>query len=137
MFYQGGTYYQALEEADKGVSINDPSKFMAITGAPNGYVEETVRQFSDLSTFKTGDQIYYEGKYLQATENISAVAEISADTNVTARTYLKGEVVQYDGVFYQADTNISKGTTISGMTTVPGGALRRLCGHRHITSIHH
>ena len=122
VFYQGDSYYQALVDTQKGDEVTNVSKFMKITNWPNGLVEETKKRHSDVETFKTGEQIYYEGKYLQATAEVSAISE-ELDLNglvQASRTYMAGEVILYDGVYYQASGNLMKGTELGGISKVPG-----------------
>ena len=122
VFYQGDSYYQALTDTQKGDDVKNPSKFMKISTWPNGLVEETIKRHSDIEAFQTGEQIYYEGKYLQATSEVSAISE-ELDVNglvQASRTYTAGEVLLYDGVYYQAAGNLMKGTKLDGISKAPG-----------------
>ena len=60
---------------------------MEISQFPNGQVVETKKSFSDLETFEKGDQIYYEGKFYQATADLSPISD-ETDNASTSRTYL-------------------------------------------------
>ena len=71
VFYQGDSYYQALTNSQKGDDVSDTRKFMKISTWPNGQVQEIKKRHSDIETFQQGDQIYYEGKFLQATEEVA------------------------------------------------------------------
>ena len=129
VFYQGDAYYQALTNTQKGDDVSDTQKFMKITTWPNGQVQEIKKRHSDIETFQQGDQIYYEGKYLQATEEVAPIYEISSDEIVTKRTYLAGEVIKYNETYYQAFQNLEKGTDLSGI-----GVERVLDAEGNVTS---
>ena len=117
VFYQGDSYYQALTNTQKGDDVTDTRKFMKISTSPNGQVQEIKKRHSDIETFQQGDQIYYEGKFLQATEEIAPVSEELGGDGLASRTYLAGEVILYDGTYYQAFSNVNKGTDLSGILT--------------------
>ena len=113
VFYQGDAYYQALTNTQKGDDVSDTQKFMKITTWPNGQVQETKKRHSDIESFQIGEQIYYEGKYLQATEEVSPISEELGDNGLASRTYLAGEVIKYNETYFQAFQNLEKGTDIS------------------------
>jgi len=115
VFYQGDSYYQALTNTQKGDDVSDTRKFMKISTAPNGQVQEIKKRHSDIETFQQGDQIYYEGKFLQATEEVAPVSEELGEDGLASRTYLAGEVILYQGTYYQVFSNVSKGTDLSGI----------------------
>ena len=65
--------WHALENTNAGDNPSDPKYsdlFMEISKFPNGQVVETKKTFSDLESFKKGDQIYYEGKLYQANADL-------------------------------------------------------------------
>ena len=113
VFYQGDAYYQALTNTQKGDDVSDTLKFMKITTWPNGQVQEIKKRHSDIESFQQGEQIYYEGKYLQATAEVSAISEELGTNGLASRTYLAGEVIKYEDTYYQAFQNLEKGTDLS------------------------
>ena len=113
VFYQGDAYYQALTNTQKGDDVTDTLKFMKITTWPNGQVQEIKKRHSDIESFQQGEQIYYEGKYLQATAEVSAISEELGTNGLASRTYLAGEVIKYEDTYYQAFQNLEKGTDLS------------------------
>ncbi|MBL65436.1 MAG: hypothetical protein CML14_04520 [Puniceicoccaceae bacterium] len=115
VFYQGDAYYQALTNTQKGDDVSDTLKFMKITTWPNGQVQEIKKRHSDIESFQQGEQIYYEGKYLQATAEVSAVSEELGTNGLASRTYLAGEVIKYEDTYYQAFQNLEKGTDLSNI----------------------
>ena len=117
VFYQGDSYYQALTNSQKGDDVSDTRKFMKISTWPNGQVQEIKKRHSDIETFQQGDQIYYEGKFLQATEEVAPISEELGTDGTASRTYLAGEVILYQGTYYQAFQNLNKGTDLSGILT--------------------
>ena len=119
VFFHQGSYYQALVDVNKGIEVTDSENFMVISGAPNGYVDLTEKQFSDIDTFQKGDQIYYQGNYYQATAEVSAISEES-DPTLASRTYRKGEVILHGNIYYQAGKDLIKGSSMEGMLTDPG-----------------
>ena len=126
VFYEGGSYYQALVNTEKGDLLSDESRFMAIANVPNGIIKETKRTFSDVDFISKGEQIYYEGKVYQATTDVGAVTNevgvVDPATNsvLSSRNYSKGEVFLFNDVYYQASQNISKGAEFSSLSNVAG-----------------
>ena len=112
VFYQGDSYYQALTNTQKGDDVSDTRKFMKISTSPNGQVQEIKKRHSDIETFQQGDQIYYEGKFLQATEEIAPVTTIDDKTETAQRTYLAGEVIKFGAKYFQAYDNLNKGDSL-------------------------
>lgn len=115
VFYQGDSYYQALTNTQKGDDVTDTRKFMKISTWPNGQVQEIKKRHSDIESFQAGEQIYYEGKFLQATEAVSAVSEELSEDGLASRTYLAGEVIKYQDTYYQAFRNLEKGTDLGNI----------------------
>ncbi|MEC8355285.1 MAG: biotin/lipoyl-binding protein, partial [Verrucomicrobiota bacterium] len=115
VFYQGDAYYQALTNTQKGDDVSDTLKFMKITTWPNGQVQEIKKRHSDIESFQQGEQIYYEGKFLQATAEVSAISEELGTNGLASRTYLAGEVIKYEDTYFQAFQNLEKGTDLSNI----------------------
>ena len=105
-FSQNGKYYQALSDISEGTPLNDTISFLEIdpsqipaTGDLTAY-PETLRKYSDLETFKAGEQIYYNGKLLQVTRDINPVSKFEG-TELDKRNYQNGEVIRINGEFFQ------------------------------------
>ena len=128
-YYQGDdgklSLWQALEDT---LSVENPSdnvdKFMEITDWPNGKVDETKRKFSDFDSFAKGDQIYYEGKYYQASEDSLTVADQTAE--ITDRSFSLNSVFQYEGNYYQALSNLPKGMNLKSTNGAEVGDIIQL-----------
>ena len=99
--------WQALENTIAGTDPNDSNLFMEITQFPNGQVVETKKSFSNLETFEKGDQIYYEGKFYQATADLSPISDES-DLESTSRNYLENDIFKFGENYYQATTNLAR-----------------------------
>ena len=117
--------WQALEDT---LSVENPSdnvdKFMEITDWPNGKVDESKRMFSDLNSFEKGDQIYYEGKYYQASEDSLVVTDQTAE--ITDRSLSLNSVFQYEGNYYQALSNLPKGMDLKSTNGAEVGDIIQL-----------
>ena len=104
--------WQALEDTIAGIDPNSSDQFMEITDWPNGMVEETKRKFSDIESFSKGDQIYYEGKYYQALNDIAPLnKDVSISTTSTA--YGVGEVFNYNDQSFTVVTELPQGVDLS------------------------
>ncbi len=106
------TLWQALDNTIAGTDPNGSNLFMEITKFPNGQVVESKKTFSDLETFQTGDQIYYEGKFYQATSGVSPVTDESGELS-TNRNYLENDIFQYGDSYFQATTNLVRGAELN------------------------
>ena len=125
VFFQSGSYYQALADTVKGDSLTDETKFLAISDPLNGVVSETKRTFSDVDFIKKGQQVYYEGKLYQATTDVGAITKETgrvdeSDSTVSSRSYLSGEVFEYNQNYYQATQNIGTGYNLDDLSKVVG-----------------
>ena len=105
LFSQNGKYYQALEDIPEGTPLDNRESFLEIdaqkipaNGDLTAYVE-TLRRYSDLETFKAGDQVYSDGKLLQVTRDVNPISISSG--GLESRSYFQGEVVKVDGSYYQ------------------------------------
>ena len=105
--------WQALEDTISGLDPNASDQFMEITEWPNGKVDETKRKFSDIDSFSKGDQIYYEGKYYQASQDSVVVA--TQATELTERSYPLNSVFLHEGNYYQALSNLPKGLNLANV----------------------
>jgi flagellar hook-associated protein FlgK len=110
-FSQNGMYYQALVDVPKGTPLSNTASFLEIdprlipsNGDLTSY-PETLRRYSDLETFKAGEQIYYNGKLLQVTRDLDPITK-NDGIELDIRDYQNGEVVKIDGVFYQFQEDI-------------------------------
>jgi flagellar hook-associated protein FlgK len=103
--------WQTLEDTIAGINPNGSDQFMEITDWPNGKVDETKRKFSDLEGFKKGDQIYYEGKYYQASNDAGAVAFQTDE--ISNRSFAANDVFQYEGKYYQSLSPLVKGIDLT------------------------
>ena len=99
--------WQALEDTIAGIDPNTSDQFMEIQNWPNGAVEETRKLFSDLDTFAKGDQIYYEGKYYQATGDLKSVTD-EGEEAISTRNFTENQVFKHGGIYYQTLTNLPK-----------------------------
>ena len=105
-FSQNGKFYQALDNIPKGTPLNLSSSFLQIDPGSiplNGDLTafpETLRRYSDLETFKAGEQIYYNGKLLQVTRDLDPVTK-SEGIDLQKRNYESGEVVKVGFEYYQ------------------------------------
>ncbi len=126
VFYEGGNYYQALVDTEKGDLLTDETRFMAVSDTPNGVMKETKRTFSDIDFISKGEQIYYEGKVYQATTDVGPVAnelgvvDAATESVLSSRNYSNGEVFLFNNVYYQATQNVAKGTEFSSLSTAAG-----------------
>lgn len=99
--------WQALENTIAGTDPNGSNLFMEISQFPNGQVVETKKSFSDLETFSKGDQIYYEGKFYQATADLSPISD-ETDNASTSRNFLENDIFKVGDTYYQATTNLAR-----------------------------
>ena len=126
VFFQSGAYYQALADTIKGDTLNDETKFLAISDPLNGVVSETKRTFSDVDFIEKGQQVYYEGKLYQATTDVGAVTketgrlDAETDSTVSSRSYVSGEVFEYNQNYYQATQNVGTGYNLDDLSTDAG-----------------
>ncbi|MAK46999.1 MAG: hypothetical protein CMI24_07075 [Opitutae bacterium] len=125
--------WQALENTGSSSTPLNSDQFMEITDWPNGKVDETKRKFSDLESFVKGDQIYYEGKYYQASEdagallqNISDASLENPDVQITNRNFSANDVFEYDGNYYQALSPLVKGLDLSAVQNREKGEIIQL-----------
>jgi flagellar hook-associated protein FlgK len=106
LFSQNGKYYQALSDVSEGTPLKDSVSFLEIdpTKIPsNGdltFYNETLRKYSDLETFKAGEQIYYNGKLLQVTRDINPITNFQG-TELEKRNYQNGEVIKLNDEYFQ------------------------------------
>lgn len=126
VFHEGGVYYQALSNTQKGDLLSDETKFMKISNPPSGVISETKRTFSDIEFIGKGEQVYYEGKLYQATTDVgpyiseSGILEPETQVLGSSRNYLSGEVFKYNDVFYQAINDVGKGAELSTLSASAG-----------------
>lgn len=120
VFYQGGSYYQALSDTQKDDALSDEKKFMQISSAPNGFVEETKLKYSHLDSFLAGEQILYEDQIYQARTEVAPVllepGTPSEDIRtVTGESYDNGDVMFFEGNYYlvTAADGLPSGSDIS------------------------
>ena len=110
-FSQNGKFYQALGNIPSGTPLSIGSAFIEIDPRKipsNGDLTafpETLRRFSDLDTFKSGDQIYFEGDFYQATSDITPVTFFDINENQTTN-YTKGDVIKVGENYYQLKENL-------------------------------
>jgi len=115
-FSQDGKYYQALKDVPEGTLLSDPLSFIQIESSAipqNGELTaypETLRRYSDLETFKAGEQIYYNGKLLHVTRDIDPVSKFADGKQFDdqKRGYKTGEVVKVGEEYYQFLQDVDK-----------------------------
>ncbi len=124
VFSQGGQFYQSLGRTLAGSDLSDAQMFLKISQLPDsGQVyPETVRRYSHLETFKENDQIYYEGKLFQATEDIGPTGNLQfVASRDLDQVYANGDVLQYGRNFYQLEKDLPVGSRIPANLLKDGG----------------